>query len=414
MGIEDLLKEISEIHERGLPGGEQMTISAVAKIIDKKGLTYISQRTGKETTYSYATICKEIGEWRGSKKVKEPKPIDTTFLKFEIGAKEEKPLAERIRQRIYNKSEKPTVNELSDVFDCGVSKIKQAIDELKISGYNISIEGDYVIFDNLVPKSDPTILSIQKNEYGFYKMGVCGDNHLCSRYERLDVLNALYDRFESEGITTVYNTGNWIDGEARFNKHDLHTHGLDNQIKYMIEKYPQRKGVVTKFITGDDHEGWYTQREGVDVGRKLQLESIAVGRTDLVYLGHMEHDEIIKAPNGQTKLRVLHPGGGSSYAISYTSQKIVESYSGGDKPDILFDGHYHKAGYNFIRGVHVVQTGCTQDQTPFMRKKKLAAHLGGWIVDFSTDDNGAVVRFRTEFFPFFDKQYYSDSWKYKW
>ncbi|MFK5283596.1 hypothetical protein ACI3PL_28885, partial [Lacticaseibacillus paracasei] len=77
---------------------------------------------------------------------------------------------------------------------------------------------------------------------GFYKIGFCGDSHLCSKYERMDILNALYDYYEEQGITTVYNTGNWIDGEARFNKHDINTHGLDNQIDYFIKNYPKRNG----------------------------------------------------------------------------------------------------------------------------------------------------------------------------
>jgi hypothetical protein len=77
-------------------------------------------------------------------------------------------------------------------------------------------------------------------------------------------------------------------------------------------------------------------------------------------------------------------------------------------------GHYHKAEYNFCRGVHAVQTGCLQDQTPFMRKKKLAAHLGGWIIEFSTDDQGAITRFKQEFIPFYDNGYYKEKWSYKW
>jgi hypothetical protein len=32
------------------------------------------------------------------------------------------------------------------------------------------------------------------------------------------------------------------------------------------------------------------------------------------------------------------------------------------------------------RNVHVVQLGCFQDQSLFMRQKKLAAHIGGWII----------------------------------
>jgi hypothetical protein len=129
----------------------------------------------------------------------------------------------------------------------------------------------------------------------------------------------------------------------------------------------------------------------------------------------MEADIVLPAKNGtgKTVVRVLHPGGGSSYAISYSVQKIIESYQGGEKPDVLLIGHYHKADYVFCRGVHAVQTGCTQDQSPFMRKKKLAAHLGGWIIEMATDENGAVTRFKQEFMPFYDNAYYS-RWSYKW
>ena len=309
-----------------------------------------------------------------------------------------------------------TIESLSDFFDTGVGKVREAVEHLKSQGFNISETNGSVFISDVIPKSENTVLDIKKLSTGFYKFGVTGDNHLCSRYERLDVLNALYDQFQRDGISIVYNTGNWIDGEARFNKHDLLVHGMDRQIDYWIENYPKRDGIITKYITGDDHEGWYTQGVGINIGKHAERKAREAGRDDLIYLGHMEHDEIIPAKNGYTKMRILHPGGGSSYAISYTSQKIVESYTGADKPHILFDGHYHKAGYNYIRGVHVVQTGCTEDQTPFMRKKKLAAHLGGWEIEFSTDDNGAVTRFKQEFFPFYDREYYTpnaEQWQYK-
>lgn len=330
--------------------------------------------------------------------------------------KETKVVTSDIKENIralFKKRDVYTLIELSDIFNLGVSSIINHVNELISSGYNFKIENNTVLFSNIVPKSDAVRMDVQKMTAGMYKFGVLGDNHLCSRYERLDVLNALYDVYHREGIKVVYNTGNWIDGEAKFNKHDLKVHGLDNQIAYFLEHYPQREGIVTHYITGDDHEGWYTQREGIDVGRYLAFKAKKEGRSDLEYLGHMEADVIIPAENGETRIRILHPGGGSSYAISYTSQKIVESYTGGEKPDILCDGHYHKAGYNYIRGVHVIQTGCTQDQTPFMRKKRLAAHLGGWIIEFATDSVGAVIRFKQEFIPFFDNEYYQ-KWEYKW
>jgi len=313
----------------------------------------------------------------------------------------------------FKKKDVYSIEHLSTLTGCNKTNLKTAIDELIEGGHNIKIDKGNIIFSKIIERSKSKVIDVSELSTGFYKFGVTGDNHLCSRYERLDVLNALYDQFKRENITTVFNTGNWIDGEARFNKHDLLVHGLDNQVNYFIEKYPQREGITTHYITGDDHEGWYTQREGINVGRYAEIKAMEAGRNDLRFLGHMEADIILKAPKGQTKLRVLHPGGGSSYAISYTSQKIVESYTGGEKPDILFDGHYHKAGYNYIRGVHVVQTGCTQDQTPFMRKKRLAAHLGGWIIEFAVDSRGAVTRFKQEFIPFYDNEYYK-SWGYKW
>lgn len=308
---------------------------------------------------------------------------------------------------------KYTIESLSDHFNTGVSNIRAALDSLKSEGFNVVIKDGHAAVTTEIPKSAATVLDVKKMSTGFYKFGACGDSHMGSKYERLDVLNALYDLYEAEGVKVVYHTGNWIDGEARFNTHDLKVHGMDNQIDYFIKHYPRRKGITTYFVAGDDHEGWYTQREGVDIGKYAEMRAREAGRSDLVYLGYMEADVVLPAKNGQTVIRVLHPGGGSSYAVSYSVQKIIESYQGGEKPHVLLLGHYHKADYIYNRGVHAVQTGCGQDQSPFMRKKKLAAHLGGWIIEMATDDNGAVTRFKQEFMPFYDNGYYQ-KWAYKW
>ena len=369
-----------------------------------------------------AFVCNKRGELRKEGKLP---PIDPNYRRkcFPVPVETIQPspvqaqppevdLKEKIKV-LFRKKDVHTIEDLSNYFDTGIGKIKQSIEELINAGHNFKIDNGNIIFSNIIEKSESKILDVKKMSSGLYRFGVTGDNHLCSRYERLDVLNALYDLFEQEGIEVVYNTGNWIDGEARFNKHDLKIHGLDNQLNYWIDNYPSKNGITTHYITGDDHEGWYTQREGINVGKYAETKAIEANRDDLKFLGHMEADIILPAKDGQTTLRVLHPGGGSAYAISYTSQKIVESYTGGEKPDILFDGHYHKAGYNYIRGVHVIQTGCTQDQTPFMRKKRLAAHLGGWIIEFAVDDIGAITRFKQEFIPFYDNGYY-EKWNYKW
>ncbi len=307
-----------------------------------------------------------------------------------------------------------TLSNLSDKFDCGVSKIKAIIEDLRNEGFNISVdESGLALQTSNIGKRPPTVIDNKFTEGKWTKVGFVTDNHLGSNYERLDVLNALYERFAKEGIEVVYNAGNMIDGEAKFNRFDIHKHGMEAQCRYMAEVYPQIKGMKTLFITGDDHEGWYTQREGVEIGRFMQKICMDYARSDMVYLGHMEHDIELKAPKGSAMLRIVHPGMGSAYAISYTSQKLVETYSPGEKPAILLMGHYHKAEFLHYRGVFIVQGGCTMDQSPFMRKKRISAHVGGWILEYQQGIDGTIVSFRCEWIPFYDRENYEKKWRYK-
>jgi hypothetical protein len=89
---------------------------------------------------------------------------------------------------------------------------------------------------------------------------------------------------------------------------------------------------------------------------------------------------------------MAHPAGGSSYALSYKPQKIVEQLEGGTKPDMLLIGHFHKADWlPSYRNVSVAQVGCFQWQTPFMRDLGLAAHVGGWIFRVRMGESCNVV-----------------------
>ena len=218
-----------------------------------------------------------------------------------------------------------------------------------------------------------------------------------------------YRLFAAEGITTVYDTGNWIEGEARFNRGELLVHGMDAQIDYWIENHPREKGITTYYVAGDDHEGWYSQREGVDMGRYAENKFKDAGRNDWVDLGYMEADiKLVHTGTGATnRLRVAHPGGGSAYAISYAPQKYIESLDGGEKPGIVLLGHWHKMSFDNIRNVWVIQTGCTQDQTPFGRKKKLDFQVGGGLCKLQQDpQTGALTSCTVELMRFFNRAHY--------
>jgi hypothetical protein len=88
--------------------------------------------------------------------------------------------------------------------------------------------------------------------------------------------------------------------------------------------------------------------------------------------------------------------------MSYKVQKRIEAMSGGEKPNVLAIGHYHKAEYiPEYRNVHAFQTGCLQAQTPFMRGKGISAMIGGWIVELHLNVDGAIESLTSSFRSFY-------------
>jgi hypothetical protein len=255
----------------------------------------------------------------------------------------------------------------------------------------------------------PTITLTSRPDNTFL-IGACGDQHIGSKYFRQDVLNDVYARYSKAKVQAVFNTGNWIDGVAPFNRHDLVAHGLEEQVKLLAKVYPKVK-YPTYAVTGDDHEGWWAQREGVDVGNYAQNRMQEAGHP-WHDLGFMEAHVILKNannPKATATLAVVHPGGGSSYATSYAFQKIVESYEGGEKPHVGFYGHYHKLIFLNVRNVWCFGTGCAQDQTPFMRKKKIDAHVGAMLARLEQDPKtGAIICASAECYRYFNRDYYDN------
>ena len=308
-----------------------------------------------------------------------------------------------------------TVAELAERLGVSSPVIEEALKAAHVAGATVVERAGKWFLDDAPPlgiqQTGRLVLTTDKD--GYFEFGACSDEHLCSKYERLDCLNEYYDQIARRGITTVLNAGNWIDGEATFNRHDLRVHGMDEQMQYLAREYPRREGVNIHAITGADHEGWYARREGIDVGRYAENVMRQAGRTDWHDLGYMEafvsivHKESGKSSN----ICVMHPGGGSSYAVSYAPQKVVESFDGGDKPAVLLIGHYHKSGYNLIRNVHTMQTGTFMDQSIFMRQKKLSAHVGGCFVKIHVDPyTGAVDECAYTFRNYFVREYYNGRW----
>lgn len=292
--------------------------------------------------------------------------------------------------------------------DALVDKLACTPQELDAALELLSKKTDLSFSEGLLSLSKPSFKKLSFEVFGdkWTRVGLVADTHLACREERLSELHAQYDLFEREGITRVFHAGNIVDGfVAKINAASVITPTPDGQIQYVIDHYPARKGMTTYFITGDDHEGWWI-RSGQNWGRDLERECAAQDRHDLVYLGHVEADVEFKNKHGSSICKIQHPGGGSAYSRSYTGQKQVEAFEGGEKPQILIQGHYHVSNYMQDRNVHVVNMPGFQDQTVFARKKRLRMEVGGAIMEFTQDKTGSIARFKIEFNRFFNRKYY--------
>lgn len=320
-------------------------------------------------------------------------------------------ISEALRKNPY------TLDELANWAKVSRGQALDIIDNMRASGVNVHQFGERWSIEK---HSVPAFAEGEGEEYlsrpdNTFLCGVASDSHLGSKYERMDCLNDLYDRFEAAGVDRVFHCGNWIEGESRFNKHELLIHGMTQQLDYLAKHYPSRPGIKTYAVAGDDHEGWYAQREGVDIGKYAENIMRDYGRDDWVNLGYMEaHVPLVNANTGkQATLAVVHPGGGASYADSYVVQKILESLEGGEKPAVAFYGHYHKQLAGEYRNVWWLLAASTKDQDMFMRKKRLRSVVGGAIVLMKQDpETGAIFSFTPELIRYFNKDYYSGRWSH--
>ena len=123
-------------------------------------------------------------------------------------------------------------------------------------------------------------------------------------------------------------------------QYECYEQGADDHVREIIKVYPKREGIKTYFITGN-HDASIIKRCGYDIGYP-----IANQRDDMIYLG--QSDAVVNlTPNCTLELR--HPIDGTAYALSYKLQKMIESMSGGEKPNILAVGHYHKESFRNVQ-----------------------------------------------------------------
>lgn len=238
------------------------------------------------------------------------------------------------------------------------------------------------------------------NKHNTVQIGVIGDTHFGSLYEAKDELCAFYNLLGDMGINTVLHAGDVLDGHRIYKgqEFELHKLGWQHQLDWFKSVAPRVDGIRTYFITGN-HDESFKKLTGIDVGSAIEQ-----ARPDWHFLGEESGRITLDASNGvECDIQLLHPDGGTSYALSYRPQKIAEQIEGGNKPDLLIIGHYHKAEWiPQYRNMFVMQSGSFQWQTPFMMRKGASAAVGGWIVNITKADDHNV--YGASFVPFYNRR----------
>lgn len=238
---------------------------------------------------------------------------------------------------------------------------------------------------------------------GHVKFGVVSDTQLNSRYARVnDLLPTAYSEFKKGGASFVVHCGDLTDGclYSKKSVDEMMFIAYDDILQHVVDEYPLEKDLKTYFIGGNDDATFMTKPKR-DLRQDI-CRDIASFRDDMVYLGMTE--AVIKlAP--KTRLNLLHPlpsmGSRKPYTVSYPLQQIIDKLEGGEKPDILCVGYYHKV-YNFKwRDVYAYLAGTMQNQTPTMRAQQLGAVVGTWLLDVHVDKSGALDYIQSEIIPFY-------------
>lgn len=280
--------------------------------------------------------------------------------------------------------------------------IKAAIKHLEHKGVEITT-GESVESDEKVIKLTKQVEELTRHlqlpklclEGKSHKFGYVTDTHLGSLYADMALLNFSYDVFASEGVSTVFHSGDIVDGIKMYRGHEyeLSAFGADGQVDNVVNEYPRRKGITTYFITGN-HDRSFWKMSGIEIGSKISAK-----RPDMVHLGYQEADIVVGEDDCKATVRLFHPEDGSmSYAISYKAQRYIAELPSGTKPDILCIGHYHKAEMLFYRGVTAFQGGTLQRQTPFMKGKRISAAIGFWLFEVVVGPE-RVVSVTAKFYP---------------
>jgi predicted phosphodiesterase len=222
-------------------------------------------------------------------------------------------------------------------------------------------------------------------------IGFCTDTHIGEESFIDDLWLAFVEECKEEGAEFILHAGDVLEGMS--NRPDQMYHlsdvGASAQIDHARRLFADCP-IPIKCIDGN-HDRWLVKSSGL-----FAIRDLCASMPNMEYLGPDCGEVLI---NG-TRWMLNHGEDGAAYATSYRPQKMAESFSGGDKPNVLLLGHDHKQGYFFERNIHIIDGGALSYQSAWMRATRKACHTGFWIIRARIRE-GEIIRLAPIWYPFY-------------
>ena len=289
------------------------------------------------------------------------------------------------KMKVYlSKKNKPYVQNIIKDLEIEEYQVYGLVEMLKQKGYLFEVVNSQVI--KIKPIKNNDIYQIPNN-LDHIKLLLLSDTHLCSKYDRVDILRYLYEKAEDKNVNYILHSGDLTEGVSGRPQqlYELKESSYTGQRDYVIDKYP--KSNIPTYLIAGNHDLWWVKQCGADI-----CKDISNYRDDIIYLGSDCEDLKI----GKLKIRLFHGSGGNAYAKSYKLQKYLDSIPMEERPHILQTGHIHQAFFMKQGKTHCFQTSCLQDLTPYERSKGFNNDKSVWWVDVYMDNKGNPVKIKQE------------------
>jgi len=303
------------------------------------------------------------------------------------------------------------IMDLCSMYDCSPRIILQTIENLKLSGYEITNDGFHAYLGiSPIFKTKKIDTPLAEKEIVF---GVASDLHFGSNACQITALNEFCHICKKEGVKNMFVPGDAVAGVKVYTGqiNDQYAKTAPEQIETIVENLPS--GFDKWYVLGGNHDYSFIKH----LGGYNVLRVVESRRSDIEFLDY-DSAEVPILENVDVKM--IHPKGGNPYSFSYRMQKHVEGTSftelskvamgSKDKPTIRFVllGHLHIQVQAMFGPIFGAQCGCFEGETNLLKQMGVTPTIGGYIIKATADGNGMLKNFEAKFYMFPEVK---DDWK---